>query len=493
VTPAALGIDVGTTNVKTAVVEGGATLRVAARGEASHPTLRPAPERAEQDPAAWSAALAAALGPIRPALDEVAAVAVCGQGSTFVLVDPGGEALGRAIGWQDLRAAEDAPRLGEDLAPALARANGNRIGDAPEPKLMWLRRQEPQMLSAAASALTAAAYLGARLGARAALNEGDAGSWVSWNRHERSWDENIVQRLELADLLPPVEPLGTVLGGVSPAAGSWTGLPCGTPIVAGTTDVAAAAIAAGVGRAGEAYYSKGTGGFICIHVGPIVDPGPLLALPSGRDGVVQLCGATDTLGAAWDWARELAGGLDHEVAEELGRAVGPGAGGLLLLPWLQGAQHPILAPKARGVALGLSLETGPGALLRAVLEGTSAMLRTQLEVARRQSGERLELVVASGGPTRNDLWNRLDASAAEIPVIVAEKTDAAVGAALIAGEALDLWPDALLAGRELRGEGRRYEPEPELVAQARTCGSLADRLAQAVSPLFSDLSRMRRL
>jgi xylulokinase len=490
--PAALGVDIGTTNIKVAVVEQGKTPRVGARGEARHPTLRAAPGRAEQDPAGWSAALAAALAPIRAALGSVAAVAVCGQGSTFVLVDRDGEALGHAIGWQDLRAAEEARRLGEELAPALARANGNRIGDAPEPKLIWLHRQEAQMLSGAATALTAAAYLGARLGARASLNEGDAGSWVSWNRHERGWDEVIVQRLELTDVLPPVEPLGTVLGEVSPAAASWTGLPAGIPIVAATTDVAAAAIAAGVGRPGEVYYSKGTGGFVCVHVGPVRDPGPLLALPSGRNGVVQLCGATDTLGAAWDWARELSGGLDHGQAEDLACSVGPGAGGLLLLPWLQGAQHPILEPNARGVALGLSLETGPGAFLRAVLEGTSAMLRTQLEVARRQSGERLELVVASGGPTRNDLWNRLDASAAETPVIVAKETDAAIGAALIAGEALDLWPDALLAGRELRGEGRRYEPEPELVAQARTCGSLADRLAEAVLPLFSDHLRMRR-
>jgi sugar (pentulose or hexulose) kinase len=120
------------------------------------------------------------------------------------------------------------------------------------------------------------------------------------------------------------------------------------------------------------------------------------------------------------------------------------------------------------------------------------MLRTQLEVARQQSGERLELVVASGGPTRNVLRNRLDASAAETPVVVAEGTDAAVGAALIAGQAVDLWPDALQAGHALRGEGRRYDPEPELVAAARAGGSLADRLAAAALPLFSDLSRIRR-
>lgn len=490
--PAALGVDVGTTNVKVALVEPGETPRVVGRGEAPHPTFRPAPERAEQDPASWSSALAAALAPIGAALRDVAAVAVCGQGSTFVLVDRDGEAVGPAIGWQDLRAADDARRLGEELAADLGRANGNRIGDAPEPKLIWLRRHEGQRRSGAESALTAAAYLGAHLGARPSLNEGDAGSWLSWNRHERCWDDALVQRLELADVLPPVEPLGAVLGEISPAAASWTALPARTPIVAATTDVAAAAIAAGVGRPGEVHYSKGTGGFVCVHVGPVTDPGPLLALPSGHDGVVQLCAATDTLGAAWDWARDLAGGLGHAQAEELAESAGPGAGGLLLLPWLQGAQHPILEPDARGVAFGLSLETGAGALLRAVLEGTSAMLRTQLEVARQQSGERLELVVSSGGPTRNVLWNRLDASAAETPVVVAEGTDAAVGAALIAGQTVYLWPDALQAGHALRGDGRRYDPEPELVAAARAGGSLADRLAAAALPLFSDLSRFRQ-
>jgi xylulokinase len=490
--PAALGVDVGTTNVKVALVESGERLRVSGRGEAPHPTFRPTPERAEQDPAAWSSALAAALAPIRAALREVAAVAVCGQGSTFVLVDRHGNTLGPAVGWQDLRAAEDARRLGEELAPDLARANGNLIGDAPEPKLIWLRRHEAERLSDAKSALTAASYLGAQLGSRVTLSEGDAGSWLSWNRHERCWDDALVGRLELADMLPPVEPLGALLGEISPSAASWTALPVRTPIVAATTDVAAAAIAAGVGRPGEVYYSKGTGGFVCVHVGPLKDPGPLLALPTGLDGVVQLCAATDTLGAAWDWARELVGGLDHELAEKLAGSAGPGAGGLVLLPWLQGAQHPILEPEARGVAFGLSLETGAGAFLRAVLEGTSAMLRTQLEVARRQSGQRLELVVASGGPTRNVLWNRLDASAAESPVIVAEETDAAVGAALIAGQAVGLWADAVASGRELRGVGRRYEPEPELVASAGAYRSFTERLGAAALPLFPDLSRFRR-
>ncbi len=485
----ALGIDVGTTNVKAALLEPGTPPRVLARASAPHPTSRPSPGWSEQDPVSWSDGLLDALAALAADLSRVVAVAVSGQGSTFCLCDSAGKPLAPAVGWQDLRASADAARIEAQLGGELARAHGNAVGDAPEPKLVWLLRERPDLVDSARAVLTAAATVSVVLGGRPALNEGDAGSWLSWNRHERCWDEEISSALGLGRLLPQVANLGARVGEVSAESAARTGLGAGTPLVASTTDVAAAAIAAGACGIGDVFYSKGTGGFVCVTTGPVDDPSPLLGLPIGN-GAVQLCAASNAVGAAYDWARAIIG-VGHDEAERLAATASPGAGGLVILPWLQGLQHPLIAPEARGAALGLSLETARGDLLRGILEGTALDLRRNLGVARRVSGIELGSVVVSGGPTRSELWNRLDAAAAELPLVVAPESDSAVGSALIAGEAAGLWPSALGAGREMRGDGIRFAPEPQLVEAARAAAEIADQLAERVLPLFDSLATLR--
>jgi xylulokinase len=486
---AALGIDVGTTNVKAAVVEGGRRPRVVARGAAPHPSAQPRPGWVEQSPEAWWRATVAAVRACGDALGRVRAVGVSGQGSTFAACDATGRPLGAAIGWQDLRATAEAAEIDRRLRPALDRAHGNRIGDAPEPKLLWLLRHRPAALEGAAAVLTAAAVVGARLGGAPVVNEGDAGAFLSWDRHRRAWAEEVTAPLGLLDLLPAVVAPGERIGAVGDRAAAETGVPEGALVVASTTDVGAAAVAAGAARANVAFYSKGTGGFLCCHVPSVGDPGELLALPLGIGGLVQLCAGTDTLGAAYDWCRALLGVRSHRRAERLARAAPPGAGGLVLLPWLQGAHHPILEPAATGVLAGLTVETDAGNLLRAVLEGTAIMLRWNLRAARRVTGLEFDRVVSSGGPTRCTLWNRVDAAAAEVPVVVAAGSDAAVGSALIAGAAVGLWDDPIEVGARLR-RPRRFDPDPELVAAMRELDRRSRMVADALLPLFGRLARL---
>jgi xylulokinase len=489
----ALGLDIGTTNVKLALVAPDRRPRIVARASASHPTSRPRPGWAEQEPAAWWAATGGVLRSARGRLGDVVAVAISGQGSTFALCERDGTPQAEAVGWQDLRAAAELPAIERTLRPLLDRAHGNAIGDAPEPKLVWLARERPREFSRGELALTAASVVGVRLGAEPALNEGDAGGWLSWDRHGVRWSTEIARRLGIEQLLPPVVRAGTLIGQVSSSSARETGIPAGTRVFASTTDVAAAALAAGVGRPGEVFFSKGTGGFVCCNVESIRDPRPLLALPFGRDGIVQLCGGTDTLGAAWDWCRGLVGGVGHDEAERLASAAAPGSGGVVFLPWLQGAHHPVLEPNARAVVFGLSLETTPGHLLRSVLEGTAIALRQHLAIARSVAKGEFHLIVCSGGPTGNALWNRLDAAAAETAIVIAPESDAAVGSALIAGEAAGLWPSALAAGELLRAGAPVVEPEPELSLVARHEADLSAEAQAAASSLFAPLAQFRQV
>jgi xylulokinase len=484
----ALGIDVGTTTLKTALVETD-ELGVTGRSAAEHGTQRPRAGWAEQRPEDWWTHLLDLLAPLRGQLGGVEAVAVAGQGSTFVPCGAGGAALRPAISWQDSRAVALANRIGSELAAEIERANGNAIGDAPEPKLVWLREREPATWDRLETALTASAWISVQLGAEPRVNEGDAGSWIAFNRGGRGFDGAIASALGVSDKLPGIAALGERIGEVCDAASKLTGIPRGTPLFASTTDVAAAAIAAGAAAPGDAHYSKGTGAFLCAHVRSVEHPGALLALPVGDGATHQLCGATDSLGSALDWCCGLLG-INHAKAFKLAEAARPRAGGVVALPWLQGAQHPVLDPRARGVLAGLSLETGPGEVVRSLLSATARDLRAHLDLAREASGESFVVVVSSGGPTRAAFWNRLDAAAAGVPVRVAPLADAAVGSALVAAEAAGLIADPVAAGRSLQTEDEVYEPEAALVDELASSAPAAKELAAAVRPLFTTLARL---
>jgi len=486
-----VGLDIGTTSVKAALVEAGQSVRVLARESLAYATARPQPGWAEQDPADWWRCACEVLRRL-PAVGRARAVAVSGQGSTVCLADADGRPLGNAITWQDNRAVAEAVEIDGRLRADLDRAHGNQLGDAPEPKLVWLSRRDPGRLAGCRLALSAASVVTAGLGGRPVLSIGDACSYLAFDRHRSSWDEAIAEALEIRPLLPLVAAAGEAAGAVTANAAAHTGLPAGIPVVTSTTDVAAAAIAAGAGDPGDVFYSKGTGGFLCLHTRGIDDPGRLVALATGRRGITQVCGAIDTLGSAWDWCRALVGGVGNEEAELLAAQARPGCDGLVLVPWLQGAQHPVLEPDARGVAIGLSLETERGTLLRALLEGTSSLLRANLVVAEDVAGIHVDRIVASGGPTRSALWNSLDAAAVERPIVVAEDSDAAVGSALLAAESLGACSDAVAAGRTLRGDGRRYEPDPELVAAARVIAASSRAASDATLPVLRVFGRQRR-
>jgi len=127
-----------------------------------------------------------------------------------------------------------------------------------------------------------------------------------------------------------------------------------------------------------------------------------------------------------------------------------------------------------------------------MLEGTSAMLRVNLDAAQAVSGVRVEYVVSSGGPTRNRLWNELDAAAAGVPLIVAPRSNAAIGSALIAAEAIGGCDDALTAGRTLRGAGEEVVPDPVLADSTASRFALSHDLSEASLPLLRRLGDERR-
>ena len=434
---AVLGIDLGTTEAKAALValDG----RLIGMGRASYPLDRGADGRAEQDPADWWAAVAMAVRSIDRAGADIVAVCGVGQGPTLVAVDAAGTAVRPAITWQDRRAG-----------------NG---GFGLLPKLAWLAREEPSAVEQAAWLMTSWDALGLWLSGCAA---------TTLQSHEAALDAGALRDAGVpAGRIPGPVPVGAVLGGLRAEAAAALGLADGTPVVAGVNDGIASVVGAGLREPGDAVDTGGTSGGIAICADrPLAIPG-VYSAPAPIAGRWILGGAMAATGAAVDWLRSAVMG-DRWTSDDLfaaAAAVAPGADGLVFLPYLAGERAPIFDDEARGAFVGLTLAHGPGHLARAVLEGGAFALR-QVAMPIRGAGLPLHQVRITGRPTPGDLWARIKADVLDVPVAIPTIGDTAVlGAAILAAAGVGAVGDLETGMTAMTSIARRLQPDP--AARAR--------------------------
>ena len=449
---AAIGLDVGTSAVKAlAVDETGAVL---ARAEAGYPLSVPRPGWAEQDPADWWRATEEALAAL--GVDDVAGIGLSGQMHGLVALDAAGAVIRPAILWNDGRTAAECAEIEQrvGLDELIARTGNRALTGFTAPKLLWLRRHEPDAYARIARIALPKDYVRLRLCGEHAIDVADASGTLLLDVARRRWSDEVVDALELDPAwLPPVLESPEVSGAT----------PAGVPVAAGAGDQAAGAIGVGVDRPGPLSVALGTSGVVFAALpGFAADPRARVhafchAVPGGWHAMGVMLSAAGSL----RWLRDAVApgaGFAELVAEA--DAWEPGAEGLTFLPYLAGERTPHADPGARASFTGLTLRHDRGALVRAVLEGVAYGLRDSLDLLR-ELGVAPERARVSGGGARSELWLRIIASVLELPLerpVVEE--GAAYGAALLGGVAGGVWPDveaAVAACVRVRGE---VEPEP---------------------------------
>jgi xylulokinase len=450
-----VGLDVGTTGVKALRIS--AEGEVLARAEEEYPLATPQPGWAEQDPEDWWRAAESALAQVRG--DGVAGIGLSGQMHGLVALDEAHSVLRPAILWNDQRTGEECAEIEALLGlRELVQLTGNRaLPGFTAPKILWLRKHEPDVYARIAHVLLPKDYVRLRLTGERATDVADASGTLLFDVAGRQWSEEVLQALDI-----PGEWLPAALE--SPAVSGQTA--AGVPVAAGAGDQAAGALGVGVDRPGPLSVVLGTSGVVFAALpGFATDADGRVhafchAVPDGWHAMGVMLSAAGSLG----WLRSVVARgepADEVVAEA--EAWQPGAEGLTFLPYLAGERTPHVDPNARAAFTGLSLRHDRGALVRAVLEGVAFGLRDSLELLRELGVEPASARV-SGGGARSELWLRIVASVLELPLErTAAEEGAAFGAALLSGVAAGVFADVHEAVAATVRVRETVEPEPDWV------------------------------
>ena len=482
---AAIGIDIGTTNVKVALVAGDGSLAGSAHRALT--TLRDG-EHAEQDAEAMWCALVDAVREVTSKHPDVAAdvgaFGVCTQYSSIVPIDTHGKPVAPMLMWQDQRGTdhcfdimardENAFMLWIERHGIPTIGSGLSLGH-----ILYLQHDQPDVHARTAAYVEAMDYITARATGRITASQHSTYMFqLCDNRMLRAtaYDDDLVKLSGVdATRLPPLVPIESAIGTLLPDAAAQFGLPADTTVYAGTNDTVTVAVAAGAFTPGRAGLAIGTTSVLVDEVTDFrVDlehqlfsmPGPysdryVVCAENGLGGKVlehvleNVVYASDELGDH---------GLDDAFValDKVLRSTDPGAGGVMFLPFLNGSLAPGGDANMRGGFVNMSLETARRDMVRAVVEGIAhnlAWLRPHVETF---TGNEIDEIAFVGGAARSEPWCGILADVVGTPIGALAQPDKAVARATAL---LALERHGELSFAELNDNvafAARYDPAPEL-------------------------------
>jgi xylulokinase len=477
-----LGIDLGTSSVKTVLVD--ETGALAAEASAPLSVSRPKPLWSEQDPAAWVQAAQAAVNALPASLrQDVRSVGLSGQMHGAVILDERDAPLRPAILWNDGRSSAACVEL-EAALPDLPAITGNRaMPGFTAPKLAWLRRHEPAQFARTRRVLLPKDYLRLWLTGAAVSDVSDAAGTLWLDVGKRDWSDALLGATGLSRAhMPRLVEGNAVSGRLTPSAAAALGVPQ-APVAGGAGDNAASGVGVGVISAGQAFLSLGTSGVIFA-----ADAG---FTPDPARGVHTFCHALPNTWHRMAVILSAASAIDS-VAKMAGFATTPEAVGALgptkaddpfFAPWLSGERTPHNNPHLRGGFIGLTHDTSRDALMRAALEGVAFALADGLEAL---SSSGLKELTVVGGGARIRAWAPVLAAALGLTLHYRGGGEhaAALGAArlgrlCVTAEA----PEAVCTAGPLI---RAIEPDRAIVAAQAPRRALWRNLHTQLSPVFAE-------
>jgi xylulokinase len=469
-----LALDVGTQSTRAAVVSSDGD--VVGIAQIKHEVDSPQPGWAQQRPDSWweetCQAVGDVLGQTNVAAESIAAVSTCGQMHGMVGVDERGNVTTEWVQlWCDKRCqpqCDEIRRLNDELT--LAAVTANPIAPSwTGPKVLWYKQNQPEAYERARWFLVPKDFINFRLTGTAATDPSEASGSLLWDWQEDGYSPATADLLDV-DLgrFAPVSASHEVIGTVTEEAGKLTGVPAGTPVVAGGGDFPVSMLGFGIVGEGIACDVTGTSTLFAMHSPrPLIDPA-VQNLRHVVDGWIPFT-ILDCGGLSVKWCKDLITSareeeISFEALIEMASKIPEGSDGLVFYPYMLGERRRENA-FARGGYLGITLNHTAGHFARAAMEGVALAMGRDARLFE-SLGVQVDRFLCVGGGTRNKLWNQIKANVVRMPLELSDEPEAGLkGAALLGAAGAGLIGDPATVACQRRTATRTVRPQPDAVEQ----------------------------
>ena len=417
-----IGIDLGTSAVKLLLMDvDGKIKKIASR---TYDLSFPHPGWSEQNPEDWFTQSVEGMKELTEGIDrsKVAGIGFGGQMHGLVTLDENDKVIRPAILWNDGRSQKETEYLNNEIGKEKLSAYTANIAFAgfTAPKILWMKKNEPEKFAKIAKIMLPKDYLAYRLSGSFCTDVSDASGMLLLDVKNRCWSREMMEICDVREeQLPKLYESWEVVGTLKPEVAEELGFSADVKVVAGAGDNAAAAVGTGTVGDGQCNISLGTSGTIFISSKNFgVDENNALHSFCHADGSYHLMGCMLSAASCnkW-WAEEIL--QTRDFAAEQAPIQKLGENNVFFLPYLMGERSPHNNPDARGVFFGMSMDTTRADMTQAVLEGVAFGLRDSLEVARKL-GIKIERTKICGGGAKSPLWKKIIANVMNLKVDVLE-------------------------------------------------------------------------
>lgn len=475
-----LGIDLGTTSVKTAVYDQNGTQMAAAAVEYS--LLTPSANIVEADPAIYMDAILKGMAMMRSenGIDtgKITVVGFSVQGETLLFADENGKPLRNAIVWMDNRAPEQAEKLRHHFGDKLCyEVTGQVSFEAcwPAAKILWVRENEPAVFEKTAKFLLLEDYIIYLLTGKYVAEGSLLTSTEYWDIRTKDYWPEMLDFLGITKArLPEIRESGTAVGTILPSMAKILGISPEALITTGCLDQAAGAI--GVGNILPGIFSENIGAAlaICVPTSKLIyDPNQLMPVHYFAVPDTYMMHTFTTGGMCLRWFRDgfcqqeidvarLTGIDSYDLINAEVEKIPAGSDGLLTLPHLQGSMAPDVNLNARGVFYGATLKHQKAHFARSIMESLGYIICRNLE-AIDDMGLEINEIRTMGGGSKSDIWNQIkaDITGKTLNLTCSSQDTACLGAAILAGTAAGLFDSMESAVESMIKIKKSYVPNQE--------------------------------
>ena len=477
----ALAYDVGTTGIKTCLIEIDKDIKILASASEGYQLFVFEDGGAEQDPNEWWEAMRVttkkvfAKTDIKP--EQVDGISFCSQAQGLVLVDKEGNPVHRAFSYMDQRAVDE---MKEGISYGIQIAGGNIFklipallitGAAPvsvkDPvwKYNWVKKHEPENYAKVYKWLDVKEYLICRLTGEFVMTYDSAFGTMLYDYKHKRFSKKICNLFGVnPDHMPRLIASTEAAGEVTQKAAEELGICKGIKVFGGGMDANLIGVGAGSTELGDTHIYSGTSGWVGTIIDrSVVDVSTMIAATvAAQPGRFNYFAELETSGKCFEWVK------DHIALDEVGiyikkqkvtddieskylnlynymanivDEIPAGSGGVIFTPWLHGNRGPFEDPNARGMFFNISLETGKRDLIRAVLEGICYHKRWMLEASERKVKVSDAIRFVGGGALDDFTCQVLsDITGHVIETVASPQNIGAVGAAACVGVGIGAIP-----------------------------------------------------